>query len=82
MTEEPLFKLIYVIIVGFLMIVVFSGAISSYSEKYSVKSGEKVPVTVTLEGHDYFWIQQYGSYSLTHKGNCRACCGGAENANP
>lgn len=34
------------------------------------------PETVTLEGHDYFKLPGYGwNYTLTHKGNCRACSG-------
>lgn len=34
------------------------------------------PETVTLEGHDYFKLPGYGrNYTLTHKGNCRACNG-------
>lgn len=38
------------------------------------KKAVEEPKTIVLEGHDYYRVYAYGfTYTLEHKGNCRAC---------
>jgi len=43
------------------------------SIEMDVPSDTHIPITTTIEGHDYFIFRVYGGYGLCHKGNCRAC---------
>jgi hypothetical protein len=64
-------KIWLVAIVAALITPVFNGCNQEASNKEAPMSD---PPTVTLEEHDYFKVYAYGwTYTLAHKGNCRAC---------
>lgn len=61
-----------------LLVVLVGSSIEDNIEKELNNQSRTIP-SVTIEGHEYFKLRQYlGFYTLTHKGNCRACCGNAE----
>jgi hypothetical protein len=65
---------VFISIVLVLGMLVVAGSALFENQRQILVAGSEVPNTVTIEGHDYFILPQGDlSYSLTHKGNCRAC---------
>ena len=76
MTRYELMALakVFIFIVLVLGMLVAAGSALFENQRQALTTSSEVPNTVTIEGHDYFILPQADlSYSLTHKGNCRAC---------
>ena len=59
-----------------IFVLVLMGIISVIVIAHSYQINEAItnPTTLIIEGHDYFKVISYGGYfTLTHKGNCKAC---------
>lgn len=46
---------------------------SAQTGQLDLRIGEVTVKKAVIEGHDYYYLDGYNSYALTHSGNCKAC---------